>query len=116
MKNMEYSDNTVLPTLDELQQRFDKVPRFRASGKCEYVWFKADDVARFFEFSGLSAELLHSIKNTDRMSFTFSITGFENYTSYGPEFYEFYTKHKKSVMNQYGIAQLAEHTPFPLCI
>ena len=112
MRNME---NIVLPTLDELQQRFDEVPRLRASGKREYVWFKADDVARVFGFSGLSKELLHSIKNTDRMSYTFSVTAYENYNSYGPDFQEFYTKHR-SVMNQYGVAQLAERTPFPLCI
>ena len=115
MRNMENSDNKVLPTLEQLQQRFDEVPRLRASGKREYVWFKADDVARVFGFSGLSKELLHSIKNTDRMSYTFSVTAYENYNSYGPDFQEFYTKHR-SVMNQYGVAQLAERTPFPLCI
>ena len=112
---MENSDNIVLPTLDDLQQRFDEVPRLRASGKPEYVWFKADDVARVFGFSGLSKQLLHSIKNTDRMSYTFSVTAYENYNSYGPDFQEFYTKHR-SVMNQYGVAQLAERTPYPLCI
>ena len=112
---MEHTDNKVLPTLEQLQQRFDEVPRLRASGKPEYVWFKADDVARVFGFSGLSKELLHSIKNTDRMSYTFSVTAYENYNSYGPDFQEFYTKHR-SVMNQYGVAQLAERTPYPLCI
>ena len=112
---MEHTDNKVLPTLKQLQQRFDEVPRLRASGKPEYVWFKADDVARVFGFSGLSKELLHSIKNTDRMSYTFSVTAYENYNSYGPDFQEFYTKHR-SVMNQYGVAQLAERTPYPLCI
>ena len=60
---MKNSDNILLPTLGELQQRFDEVPRLRASGKREYVWFKADDVARVFGFSGLSKQLLHSIKN-----------------------------------------------------
>ena len=112
---MENSDNIVLPTLSELQERFDAVPRLRASGKPEYVWFKADDVARVFGFSGLSKQLLHSIKNTDRMSMPFSVTAYENYNSYGLDFQEFYTKHR-SVMNQYGVAQLAERTPFPLCI
>ena len=112
---MEHTDNKVLPTLEQLQQRFDEVPRLRASGKPEYVWFKADDVARVFGFSGLSKQLLHSIKNTDRMSYTFSVTAYENYNSYGPDFQEFYTKHR-SVMNQYGVAQLAERTPYPLCI
>ena len=112
---MENTDNIVLPTLEQLQQRFDEVPRLRASGKPEYVWFKADDVARVFGFSGLSKQLLHSIKNTDRMSMPFSVTAYENYNSYGLDFQEFYTKHR-SVMNQYGVAQLAERTPFPLCI
>ena len=112
---MENTDNKVLPTLEQLQQRFDEVPRLRASGKPEYVWFKADDVARVFGFSGISAHLLHSIKNMDRMSMPFSVTAYENYTSYGPDFNEFYTKHR-SVMNQYGVAQLAERTPYPLCI
>jgi len=112
---MENTDNIVLPTLSELQERFDAVPRLRASGKPEYVWFKADDVARVFGFSGLSKQLLHSIKNTDRMSMPFSVTAYENYNSYGLDFQEFYTKHR-SVMNQYGVAQLAERTPFPLCI
>ena len=112
---MENTDNKVLPTLEQLQQRFDEVPRLRASGKPEYVWFKADDVARVFGFSGLSKQLLHSIKNTDRMSYTFCVTAYENYNSYGPDFQEFYTKHR-SVMNQYGVAQLAERTPYPLCI
>jgi len=79
---MENTDNIVLPTLEQLQQRFDEVPRLRASGKPEYVWFKADDVATVFGFSGLSKELLHSIKNMDRMSYTFSVSAYENYTSY----------------------------------
>ena len=112
---MENTDNIVLPTLEQLQQRFDEVPRLRASGKPEYVWFKADDVARVFGFSGLSKELLHSIKNMDRISYTFSVSAYENYNSYGPDFQEFYTEHR-SVINQYGVAQLAERTPFPLCI
>lgn len=112
---MENSDNIVLPTLEQLQQRFDEVPRLRASGKREYVWFKADDVARVFGFSGLSAVLLHTIKDTDRMSTPFSVTAYENYNSYGPDFQQFYKKHQ-SVINQYGVAQLAERTPYPLCI
>ena len=74
MKNMENSDNIVLPTLDELQQCFDEVPRLRASGKSEYVWFKADDVARVFKFSGLSAELLHSIHKTDTITLQFDLS------------------------------------------
>ena len=113
---MKNSDNIVLPTLDELQERFNEVPRLRASGKPEYVWFKADDVARVFGFSCLSKELLHSIKYVDRMSMALGVESFQkNYNSYGPDFQEFYTKHR-SVMNQYGVAQLAERTPFPLCI
>jgi len=113
---MENTDNIVLPTLEQLQQRFDEVPRLRASGKPEYVWFKADDVARVFGFSGLSKQLLHSIKNTDRMSMPLGVEHFQkNCNSYGLDFQEFYTKHR-SVMNQYGVAQLAERTPFPLCI
>ena len=74
---MEHTDNKVLPTLEQLQQRFDEVPRLRASGKPEYVWFKADDVARVFGFSGLSKELLHSIKYVDRMSMPLSVESFQ---------------------------------------
>ena len=117
MKNMEHSDNTVLPTLEELQRRFDAVPRFCAPCKCEYVWFKADDAARVFGFNALSAEILHSINKTDRMTLQFDSPcgNFHNHCSYGPEYQEFITKHR-NVINQYGVAQLAQRTRFPLHI
>ena len=67
-KKMQNTDNVVIPTLEDLQQRFHAVPRFCDPNRREYMWFKADDVARVFGYSDFSDEdLMYSINHGDRV-------------------------------------------------
>ena len=64
---MQTSANVTIPTLEELQQRFHAVPRFRDPNKREYMWFKADDVARVFGYSDFNDELMYTIDYANRV-------------------------------------------------
>ena len=64
---MQNSDNVTIPTLEELQQRFHAVQRFRDPNKREYVWFHADDVARVFGYSDFNEELKYYINHVNRV-------------------------------------------------
>ena len=115
---MQNSDNVSIPTLEELQQRFHAVPRFRDPNKREYMWFHADDVARVFGYSELSEELMYTINPIDRVWLgKYKYLGvnqgqsYEN-TSLGPECTGFLGTYKK-VLNQFGVSQLAQRSRLP---
>ena len=55
---MQNTDNVIIPTLEDLQQRFHAVPRFRDPNKREYVWFKADNVTQVFGYFDFSDDLM----------------------------------------------------------
>ena len=91
MKNIENSDNTVLPTLEQLQQRFDEVTRFGDPSKHENVWFKADDVARVFGFSNLSTYLLKTLHLFDKIDMNLDkIENVYDWTSFGQQYKPFF--------------------------
>ena len=120
---MQSSDNVTIPTLEDLQQRFHAVPRFRDPNKREYVWFRADDVARVFGYSDFSDDLMNSIPYVDRVcpgKPRFNITGVGGNREYdngylGPECRPFLEKYN-NVINQFGVAQLVKRTRLPLNI
>ena len=86
---MQSSEKITIPSLEEIQQRFNDVPRFRDPKRDEYVWFHADGVARVFGFSEFNEDLMPTINQTD----------------FG-----------RSVINQFGVAQLAQRSPLPFRI
>ena len=121
---MQNTDNVVIPTLEDLQQRFHAVPRFRDPNKREYVWFKADDVARVFGYSDFSDDLMYTINHADRVCvnkhrYDLGGSGIGNcgYTNtfLGQECVSFLDQYK-NVINQYGVAQVAQRTRLPFCI
>ena len=67
LTNLQTTKNVKIPTLEELQQRFHAVPRFRDPNKREYVWFHADDVARVFGYSDFNEDLMYSVQYADRV-------------------------------------------------
>ena len=123
-KKMQNKENVAIPTLEDLQQRFHAVPRFRDPNKREYVWFKADDVARVFGYSDFSDDLMYLINHLDRVcvgrqyyDLGGTMCGNSTYTNttLGQECMSFLDQYK-NVINQYGVAQVAERTRLPFCI
>ena len=121
---MQNTDNVIIPTLEDLQQRFHAVPRFRDPNKREYMWFKADDVARVFGYSDFNDDLMYSILYADRVcvdryryNLCSTIAGNTKYTNtfLGQECVPFLDQYK-NVINQYGVAQVAQRTRLPFCI
>ena len=120
---MQNTNNVVIPTLEDLQQRFHAVPRFRDPNKREYMWFKADDVARVFGYSDFSDEMMYSIHFSDRVClgghyYNLGGTG-GNKTYCGSSLGEQCASllgQYKNVINQYGVAQLAQRSRLPFCI
>ena len=39
-RKMQNLENVSIPTLEELQQCFHAVPRFRDPNRCKYMWFQ----------------------------------------------------------------------------
>ena len=119
---MQSIDNVTIPTLEDLQQRFHAVPRFRDPNKREYVWFYADDVARVFGYSDFNEDLMYSIPYVDRVcpgtniykSINGGTKGYDN-GYLGPECRPFLEKYN-NVINQFGVAQLVKRTRLPLNI
>ena len=115
--NLQNIENVKIPRLEDLQQRFHAVPRFRDPNKREYVWFCADDVARVFGYSDFNEDLMYSIQYVDRVcsgKHIFNITGVSgvmkyNNNSLGPECSPFLEKYN-NVINQFGVAQLVKRT------
>ena len=120
---MQTSTNVTIPTLEELQQRFHAVPRFRDPNKREYMWFKADDVARVFGYSDFNDELMYTIDYANRVcvsKYYYNFGGEHcgsvySSTFLGEQCQSFLTQYK-NVINQYGVAQLAQRTRLPFCI
>ena len=118
---MQTSANVTIPTLEELQQRFHAVPRFRDPNKREYMWFKADDVARVFGYSDFNDELMYTIDYANRVcidrNWYNNVSGSTRYTinTLGENCASFLSEYK-NVINQYGVAQLAQRTRLPFCI
>ena len=91
--NLQNIENVKIPTLEDLQQRFHAVPRFRDPNKRKYVWFHADDVARVFGYSDFNEDLMNSIPYVDRIcagKHFFNISGVagnkaHSYGDLGPE-------------------------------
>ena len=124
--NLQNIENVKIPTLEDLQQRFHAVPRFRDPNKREYVWFYADDVARVFGYSDFNEDLMYSIPYVDRVcpgtNIYKSINGGtkagnkeHSYGDLGPECRPFLEKYK-NVINQFGVAQLVKRTRLPFNI
>ena len=120
---MQTSANVTIPTLEELQQRFHAVPRFRDPNKREYMWFKADDVARVFGYSDFNDELMYTIDYANRVcvgKYYYNFGGEHGSTSYSSTFLgeqcKSFLSEYKNVINQYGVAQLAQRTRLPFCI
>ena len=116
--NLQNTKNVKIPTLEELQQRFHAVPRFRDPNKREYVWFHADDVARVFGYSDFNEDLMNFIHYGDRVCvgkkyWVSCGKGYYTYNSLGPECQPFLHK-CDNVINQFGVAQLAKRTLLPL--
>ena len=116
--NIQNTKHVKIPTLEELQQRFHAVPRFRDPNKREYVWFHADDVARVFGYSDFNEDLMNFIHYGDRVCvgkkyWVSCGKGYYTYNSLGPECQPFLHK-CDNVINQFGVAQLAKRTLLPL--
>ena len=120
---MQTSANVTIPTLEELQQRFHAVPRFRDPNRREYMWFKADNVARVFGYTDFNNELMYTIDYATRVcvsKYYYNFGGDHGNTSYcgsflGEQCQSFLTQYK-NVINQYSVAQLAQHARLPFCI
>ena len=122
-RKMQNLENVSIPTLEELQQRFHAVPRFRDPNRREYMWFQADDVARVFGYSECTETLMYTVHHEDRvwpgklMHYGFNSVQIKQYdiNSLEPECSAFLTQSKK-VINQFGVVQLAQRSRLPFCI
>ena len=116
MQNLE---NVTIPTLEELQQRFHTVPRFRDPNKRDYVWFQADDVARVFRYSDFNEDLMQTMNYFDCVCVERKRChcggDTQDYNSLGPECRPFFENYKK-VLNQFGVASFAQRSRLPFCI
>ena len=115
---MQTSANVTIPTLEELQQRFHTVPRFRDPNKRDYVWFQADDVARVFRYSDFNEDLMQTMNYFDCVCVGRSkghSNGTQDINTLGPDFNPFLQKYKK-VLNQFGVALFAQRSRLPFCI
>ena len=117
--NIQNTKHVKIPTLEELQQRFHAVPRFRDPKKREYVWFHADDVARVFGYSDFNEDLMYSIQYADRVCPGKKIyrgvhcqMDEQGWHHLGPECQPFLQQYK-NVINQFGVAQLVKRTRLP---
>ena len=116
-RKMQNLENVSIPTLEELQQRFHAVPRFRDPNRREYMWFQADDVARVFGYSDFNNDLMDSMNFIDCFCYgRKNVSGTNmDYGFLGEECRPYLVKYKK-VINQFGVAQLAQRSRLPFCI